>query len=326
MKSPVDTSFIHDLSSLDSLRQKAKSGNDTGDALRAAASQFESLFTQMLFKSMRDANSAFDAGLIDNRTSKFYQQMADEQMSSALSQQGSLGLADMIVQQLGGLANTEPMKVGANSASDRLRIPGRAPDVKAPDEQIVDDKKPDNDKDIIAEKTAATDTAEASAVPSTDRQRGFSSPAEFVSGLMPFAVKAGRALGADPAILLAQAALETGWGKKVISNGMASSFNLFNIKAHRGWDGDKVATRTLEFENDIPVNKQAAFRKYPSYEESFNDYTDFLTTQPRYKDALKESSDPESFIRGLHKAGYATDPSYSDKVLRVFDQVKSLIK
>ncbi|RXJ72900.1 flagellar assembly peptidoglycan hydrolase FlgJ [Veronia nyctiphanis] len=320
MKSPVDTSFINDLSSLDMLRQQAQSGEGKEDALRSAASQFESIFTQMLFKSMRDANSVFDSGLTDNRTSKFYQQMADEQLSSTLSQQGSLGLAEMIVKQLSGLQSSEPMDVGANTASDRLKLPAAKPDAAPAENEKEQDDKP------VTETVAAKEATDTKSAPPKERERGFSSPAGFVTTMLPHAMKAGRALGADPAILLAQAALETGWGQKVIENGMGSSFNLFNIKANRSWDGDKVSTRTLEFENDIPVNKQAAFRKYPSFEESFNDYADFLTTQPRYKDALKESSNPEGFIRGLHKAGYATDPDYSDKVLRVFEQVKSLLK
>ena len=122
MKTPLDTGFIHDISRLDILRQKAASGEQSDDAMRAAAEQFEALFTQMLFKSMRQANEAFESDLVDNRTSKFYQQMADEQLSSALSPEGSLGLADLIVQQFKGSQSSEPMDTGSNTASDRIKL------------------------------------------------------------------------------------------------------------------------------------------------------------------------------------------------------------
>ncbi|MGL5250116.1 MAG: rod-binding protein, partial [Enterovibrio sp.] len=85
MKSPTDMGFVHDINQLDKIRQLSSKNGDKDQALKAVASQFEALFTQMLFKSMRDANAAFESDLIDSRTSKFYQQLADEQLSSSLS-------------------------------------------------------------------------------------------------------------------------------------------------------------------------------------------------------------------------------------------------
>ena len=97
-----DIGFIHDIAGLDKLRQQAVNGDENSEkaALGAAAKQFEALFTSMLFKSMRDANAAFESGLMDSQNQQFYRQMMDEQMSSELSASGSLGLADMIVAQL----------------------------------------------------------------------------------------------------------------------------------------------------------------------------------------------------------------------------------
>ena len=112
----IDPGFIHDLSSLDRLR--AGIGEDKQGSLREAATQFESIFTQMLFKSMREANAAFESDLMSSNNSKFYQQMHDEQMSSQLSTTGSLGLADMIVKQLGG----EPQDLSQHQPTTDLRL------------------------------------------------------------------------------------------------------------------------------------------------------------------------------------------------------------
>lgn len=324
MKAPLDTGFIHDLSRLDVLRQKAANGEQSDDALRAAAEQFEALFTQMLFKSMRQANEAFESDLIDNRTSKFYEQMADEQLTSSLSREGSLGLADLIVQQFKGLQNSEPMDVGVNPASDRIRLePGQPKLLGADDDSQLAAPEPSGNLPLIPSAHAVT-AKNAQSAPQASTP--FETPDEFVTRLTPYAKKAARMLGTDPAMLIAQAALETGWGKKVIANARGSSNNLFNIKADPRWEGGKVATQTLEFHDNIPVQEMASFRAYASYEDSFNDYVSFLNRNPRYATALQQSAAPEQFIRGLHRAGYATDPDYSDKVISVFNRVKGMME
>ncbi|MBV7298530.1 flagellar assembly peptidoglycan hydrolase FlgJ [Enterovibrio paralichthyis] len=325
MKAPLDTGFIHDLSQLDVLRQKAANGEQSDDALKAAAEQFEALFTQMLFKSMRQANEAFESDLVDNRTSKFYEQMADEQLASALSREGSLGLADLIVQQFKGSMISEPMDVGANSASDRIRLQPTQPSAPlSPEADALKAQTPALGDDVVI--PSAHMLAQQNATPAPKADKPFESPDEFVSRLTPYAKKAARMLGTDPALLIAQAALETGWGKKVIANARGSSNNLFNIKADPRWYGGKVATQTLEFYDDIPVQEMASFRAYASYEDSFNDYVSFLNRNPRYATALQQSAQPEQFIRGIHQAGYATDPQYSDKVLSVFNRVKGMME
>ncbi|PMN67279.1 flagellar assembly peptidoglycan hydrolase FlgJ [Enterovibrio norvegicus] len=324
MKTPIDTGFIHDLSRLDSLRQKASNGDgkQSDEAMRAAAEQFEAIFTQMLFKSMREANDAFKSDLIDNRTSKFYEQMADEQLSSALSREGSLGLADLIVQQFKS-AQGEPMDVGENTASGRIDLLPtlRVPPVNTDEELVL----PNLEALEQAIKPNVEVQPQQSALAPEMNAKPFETPDEFVSRLTPYAQRAARSLGTDPAMLIAQAALETGWGKKVIANVRGNSHNLFNIKADPRWAGQKVATQTLEFHNDIPVQEMASFRSYSSYQDSFDDYVRFLNTNPRYATALEQSEKPEQFIRGLHKAGYATDPQYSDKVISVFNRVKGLM-
>ena len=289
-----DIGFIHDISSLDKLRKQAVNDEEGGEeaALNAAAKQFEAIFTSMLFKSMRDANSTFESGLMDSQNQQFYRQMMDEQMSSELSASGSLGLADMIVAQLtsGNIENQN-----ANSRNTDF-------------EALM------NKVDAVRDERAHPTTVSQ---PESAQSARFDSPESFVTSMKPYAEKAARALGVDSSLLLAQAALETGWGQKVLNSSRGSSNNLFNIKADRSWNGEKVATQTLEYHQGVPVKERAAFRSYASYEESFNDYVRFLNQNPRYTTALRHDGNDEQFIRGIHQAGYATDPTYADKVLSV---------
>lgn len=111
----------------------------------------------------------------------------------------------------------------------------------------------------------------------------------------------------------------------MISNTLGSSNNLFNIKADPRWQGQKVATKTLEFHDGIAVQEQATFRSYDSYQHSFDDFVNFLQHNPRYSKALTHSNQPQQFIREIHQAGYATDPNYSNKVLAVMKKVQSLL-
>ncbi len=145
----------------------------------------------------------------------------------------------------------------------------------------------------------------------------FSSPAEFVKKLYPLAEHAAEQIGVDPKALLAQAALETGWGKHVIRSGDDSSYNLFGIKADRRWAGERQAVQTLEYRDGVAEKVRDAFRSYQSYAESFMDYARFLQENPRYEQALSAASDPSAYFDALQEAGYATDPQYSRKIQRI---------
>jgi flagellar protein FlgJ len=143
---------------------------------------------------------------------------------------------------------------------------------------------------------------------------------EFVSALWPHAERAARRLGVAPEVLVAQAALETGWGQHMIHDGTGQpSFNLFGIKAGADWDGARVNVSTLEFTGGVPERRREPFRTYSSIAASFDDYVDFLKSRSRYAQAL-EAGSPEGYLRGLQAAGYATDPSYADKILAILDR------
>ena len=142
---------------------------------------------------------------------------------------------------------------------------------------------------------------------------------EFVRRLHPLAVQAARELGVEPKVILAQAALESGWGRSVIKNGNGTnSFNLFNIKADKAWQGKQAQVATLEFDQGIAKKVNAGFRSYDSFEASFKDYVDFIKTNPRYGDALKNAGNAKQYMHELQKAGYATDPKYADKVMTIY--------
>ena len=122
-------------------------------------------------------------------------------------------------------------------------------------------------------------------------------------------------------MLLAQAALETGWGRHIVGAAGASSNNLFNIKASRDWPGDTVRRAVLEYRDGVAVREVATFRAYGSPAESFADYATFLQASPRYARALAKAADGEAYLRELQDAGYATDPRYADKVIGVWSRI-----
>ncbi|MDU9412366.1 flagellar assembly peptidoglycan hydrolase FlgJ [Pseudomonas sp. zfem005] len=151
----------------------------------------------------------------------------------------------------------------------------------------------------------------------------FRSPQEFIDTMLPMAQEAAKSIGVDPRYLVAQAALETGWGKSIIrQQDGSSSHNLFGIKSH-GWDGQSARALTTEFKDGQAVKEAASFRAYDSYQQSFHDYVNFLQGNDRYSEALEVTDKPERFVRELQQAGYATDPQYARKVAQIARQMQT---
>ena len=154
----------------------------------------------------------------------------------------------------------------------------------------------------------------------------FEQPQDFVTALIEPAKKVQQKLNVPFEVVIAQAALETGWGKKIIQTEQGqSSNNLFNIKADSRWGGDKTTKETLEFEQGNMVKKNEPFRVYSSLNESVNDYINFLSESDRYQGALKQVNNVEQFLQGLQSAGYATDPNYATKIMGTLKKVTQLI-
>lgn len=149
-------------------------------------------------------------------------------------------------------------------------------------------------------------------------QTTFETPEDFVKQVKPYAEKAARELGVEPEFLIAQSALESGWGSKIASDSRgAPSNNLFGIKADSSWNGPVASAKTLEFEGGIGVQQRASFRKYDNLADSFSDYVSFLKSNPRYQTALAPTTDAQDFAGALQDAGYATDPRYAEKIRAV---------
>ncbi|MCF1486062.1 flagellar assembly peptidoglycan hydrolase FlgJ [Mitsuaria sp. RG] len=164
----------------------------------------------------------------------------------------------------------------------------------------------------------------AVAQPPLAPKKAFADSDAFVATMLPMAEQAAKRIGIDPRYLVAQAALETGWGKSVMRNpDGSSSHNLFGIKATGSWQGGEARAITSEFRNGQFVKETAAFRSYDSYQDSFHDLVSLLQNNSRYQDAVRAADKPEQFVRELQKAGYATDPNYASKISQIAKQMKS---
>ncbi|WP_322614377.1 flagellar assembly peptidoglycan hydrolase FlgJ [Pseudomonas sp. BIC9C] len=161
-------------------------------------------------------------------------------------------------------------------------------------------------------------------IPLAPAKKAFSSADQFVNTMLPMAREAAARIGVDPRYLVAQAALETGWGKSVMrAQDGSSSHNLFGIKAGTSWQGNSARAITSEFRNGQMVKETAEFRSYDSYKDSFHDLVTLLQTNNRYQDVVKSADNPEQFVRELQKAGYATDPDYASKISQIAKQMTS---
>lgn len=185
--------------------------------------------------------------------------------------------------------------------------------------------------DWLASQTDATSTGRMQVygramaqIPLAPAKKAFSSADEFVNTMLPMAKEAADRIGVDPRYLVAQAALETGWGKSVMrAQDGSSSHNLFGIKTGSTWKGDSARAITSEFRNGEMVKETAEFRSYDSYKDSFHDLVTLLQTNNRYQDVVKSADNPEQFVRELQKAGYATDPEYASKISQIAKQMTS---
>ncbi|WP_286233302.1 flagellar assembly peptidoglycan hydrolase FlgJ [Thalassotalea sediminis] len=304
-----------DLNGLNDIRLQSKQTNkeDKDKALTQAAKQFEAIFMQMLLKSMRSAQEVLESDSpFNSESTKFYRDMHDQQLALELSNNGSLGLSDLIVRQLGGDSeNFTPQSLFKAGSFENIQAAGRTvTDNPLPSRQITDN-------DISPEQSEAK-------VNSTPLK--FEQPEDFVTALTEPAKLVEQKLNVPFEVVIAQAALETGWGQKIIQqqNG-ESSHNLFNIKADKRWNGDKIHKETLEFEQGTMVKKREPFRVYNNLMESAVDYVDFLSNNSRYQGALKQVGNVEQFLHSLQGAGYATDPQYASKIMGTLRRVTSLL-
>ncbi len=270
----------YDARSLDTL--KGQAARDPKAAVREAARQFESLFMQQLLKSMRQTQLATDP--LANEGSKLGTEMLDTQLSGQLAGMKG-GLSDAIMRQLERQMGLSPGPIPATGPKATANAAAQ------PLDRL--------DKPVkLPEKSAAA----------------------FVQQHGDAAAQAEAATGIPAAFMVAQAAHETGWGRKEIKHSDGSpAYNLFGIKAGANWTGPVAEITTTEYIGGAARKVTAKFRAYGSYAESFADYAQLMKNSPRYAPVVASGGDAAGFAQGLQKAGYATDPAYADKLTRVIN-------
>jgi len=273
------TAAITDFTQFAELRRGAN--NNDPAVLREVAGQFEALFLQTMLKTMREA-SVGDPLFGDSDGLEMYQGMLDQQLAVEMSSAKGIGLADMLVRQLGG---------ETTQGAAARQLPGA---------------------------DFALPRVPAARLPQPGAVGAWQNPESFARDLWPHAQRAAERLNVSPEAVLAQAALETGWGKHVMpGRGGSNSHNLFGIKAGNGWSGPTATRQTIEFVDGIPHQELARFRAYDDIEKTFEDYVEFLSSNPRYAAVQNHGKDIDGFAGALAAAGYATDPAYAEKIARV---------
>lgn len=267
------TSAVTDFTQFSTLRAAAEQ-NDPA-VLREVAGQFEALFVETMLKNMREA-SLGDPLLGDSDQHEMYQGMLDQQLAVEMASGKGIGLAEMLVRQLGG-----------ETAAAQVRPAG---------EFRLRESSP-----VGARASPLWTDAET-----------------FARDVWPHAEHAAKRLNVAPEAIVAQAALETGWGAHVPEQrDGASSFNLFGIKAGYGWTGASVTKATLEFEQGVTKPQLAKFRAYDNVGDNFRDYAEMLEHNPRYESVSGHGDDIDGFAHALQSSGYATDPEYASKLKEV---------
>ncbi|MGL4957616.1 MAG: flagellar assembly peptidoglycan hydrolase FlgJ, partial [Plesiomonas sp.] len=284
-------------------------------------------FLQTVLKHMRQASSAMrdpDSPL-SSRQQDFYQSFYDGQLAVEMSKKSRIGIAEMLVKQLGAAVpktTDKPAGIASESAraAESFAVTMHAKPTQT--KSLYASWLPDTVLDRLFGAGAGSEAVDSA----LNAQTADPQKQNFIKKLFPYAIRAARALGTSPAVLLAQAALETGWGKGILRHGEKSSYNLFNIKASSGWQGEQVTVSAEEVIDGQTVNQQSPFRVYRSFAESFDDYVRFLQGNRRYAKALQHTDNPERYFNHLQQAGYATDPQYARKLQGLWQQVQQMLE
>ncbi|WP_333872119.1 flagellar assembly peptidoglycan hydrolase FlgJ [Kosakonia cowanii] len=298
---PQDAAF--DAHSLDKLKLAAR--NDSPQALKAVAKQMEGLFVQMMLKSMRQAS--FKDGLFNTQQSEMFTSLYDQQISQNIADKGKMGFADLMVKQLSGKSDavaetaTATREVPLNISPARfIGVPLRL------------------QTEVPQQAQANNERAAQPEVPSIPG-------GGFISRMMAPAMAVARLSGIPHQLIIAQAALESGWGKReILTEEGKPSHNLFGVKATAEWHGETTEITTTEYENGVAQKIKDKFKVYSSYAEALEDYTSLISRNPRYKNVVK-SETPEIAAKALQTAGYATDPAYAKKLINIIHQVRNKV-
>jgi peptidoglycan hydrolase FlgJ len=318
---------------LAALKVQTKARDPAANA--AVAQEFEKLFGEMLVGAMRQAS--FGDSMFPGENG-LYRQLYDKEVVKQMSAGGGLGIADLMMKQLraqDSSAADESTAAGATAVGARaFPVPPRQFDARAnpgfTSKAIVGacnapqgatnpagaeaypmlraplPKLPAARVDDAALRSLANGDATTATRPDDPRHA-------FVAKIFPYAQKAAQSLGVPVEIIVAQAVLETGWGKSGLAN---KDNNLFGVKAGSSWNGARAQYATREYVAGNAVSESAQFRGYDSVAGSFDDYVAVLS-KPRYANAVANGADASRFAHALQHAGYATDPQYATKLLSI---------
>lgn len=308
----LDQRLSLDVQGVDALRRTVRSSPQEG--MKQASKQFEVMFMQMVLKSMREATPS--DGLFSSQQEKTYTAMLDQQLAQNLSGRG-LGLAEAMFAQLKRSTGDDAAQTQAGTLpASLLPSASGATSPKKESAPLAASPLPNHrNADLSLYETAtAQATLSRSVLPQAHVE-------QFVSRLLPAAQRASQASGVPAQLIMAQAALESGWGRREIRmDDGTTSFNVFGIKADRSWKGPVAESNTTEYVNGVAQKTRATFRAYGSYEEAFTDYARFMVTNPRYANVVA-TENPAEAAHGLQRAGYATDPGYGGKLVRIMQQM-----
>lgn len=312
----VSSRAYTDVQGLSELKRQARA-NDPA-AMRETARQFETLFAKMMLQSMREASSGDE--LFDTQESQMYRGMFDDQLALEMTRGKGLGVADMMVQQL----MKAEIAAQAAAAGETARAP-LAPTL----ERVTPNMAPTLERTIPALLPGLQPTPPSLgplSIPDRQATPIAGSRRAFLESILPAAEKAAEALGVSPRAIMAQAALESGWGRAMPTDGSGrSSFNLFGIKATGNWQGASVASETTEYVGGRTVRAVESFRAYHNFEASVADHARLLSRSPRYAEALNSGEDVGAYATALQRGGYATDPNYARKLVAVAESIDRIL-
>ncbi|HYP85637.1 flagellar assembly peptidoglycan hydrolase FlgJ [Variovorax sp.] len=309
----LDQRFALDVQGVDALRRTVHASPQEG--LRQVSRQFEAMFMNMVIKSMREAVP--QSGLFDSQSQRIYTSMLDQQLAQNLSGRG-VGLAEAMLVQLQRQVSSGATDMDVDPAPATAYVPSARDALASPSAGVPRSAAPSRMARVDLSVYQANADREESSAATASLQNHVD---RFVQRMGASAEAASNATGVPAPLILAQAALESGWGKREIrGDDGTQSHNLFGIKADKSWRGPSVEVWTTEYVDGEPQRVRAKFRAYGSYEEAFTDYARFLTRNPRYAGVL-DTDDAAEAAHGLQRAGYATDPQYGRKLVQIMRQL-----
>ena len=308
--------FALDVQGFDAMRAQANAAPQQG--LKAAAKQFDAVFTQMMLKSMREATPSDSP--FDSHDSATFTSMLDQQLAQNVGAKG-IGVADMMLKQLmrNAGATATGSADGTAASGDSSANAGNMAAMNAMAKAYANAA-----GSSTASKASLSGSGYSADSALTPPARGVGSDkvAAFVDRLAAPAQAASSATGIPARFIIGQAALESGWGKREIKNNDGSStHNVFGIKATSDWTGKTASAVTTEYVNGKPQKVVEKFRAYDSYEDALTDYASVLKSNPRYAPVVEASRDAAGFAHGMQKAGYATDPQYAKKLISIMRHI-----